>query len=56
MGGSIEQPGVGPNKINVPLHDFYKKSPANPHGCVADPSKIAVFEVELSNSGDTDSA
>ena len=37
--------------FGIAQHDFYKKSPANPHGCVADPSKNAVFEVELSNRG-----
>jgi len=36
---------------NVPLHDFCKKSPANPHGYVGDRSKIDFFSSELSNSG-----
>ena len=35
----------------VPPHGFGEKHPANPHGYVAEQSKIGVFCSELSNSG-----
>jgi len=42
------------NLHNVPLHDSYEKHPTNPHGYVAEQSKIRVFCSELSNSGGWD--
>ncbi len=51
LSGSQRLSNMARSLHDVPLHDFLRKHPSNPHGYVAKRSKIGVLGRELSNSG-----